>query len=208
MEGSWKARIERALGDSRTIALGLLLIALGVVGKIVLVRYANIETVFVASLLAGSVLGRWWTILVPLSVILILQTVLWGGLYPGYALETMLGVSFFVVTGFVFVGLLGRVMKPRILFRVKSLALLTTVSIPMTVLYDLWTDIGEWYFIARPAGVDFATVLWLQVPFTLYHILSSLIFVPLVGATFLWLHAHLAEAPKAERLAAPDEGST
>lgn len=190
-----RVALARGLGDRRTIALGLLLIAIGVVGKLLLLRYANIETVFVASLLAGSVLGRWWPVLVPLGILGILQPLLWGAAYPGYALETMAGITFFVVSGFVFIGLTGRTMRRRILARVKSVALLTSVSIPLTVAYDLWTDVGDWYFLFRPAGIDFLTVLYLQIPFTLYHILSSLIFVPLVGSGFLVLHAHVATAP-------------
>lgn len=200
----WRGAIKRGLGNRRPVLLGLLLIALGVLGKVVLFRYANIETVFVASLLAGSLLGRWWTVIVPLSVMLILQSILWGGIYTGYVLETIFGITFFVVTGFVFVGLAGRGLKPRIVLRVKSVALLTTVSVPLTVAYDLWTDIGEWYFIARPAGVDFLTVLELQVPFTLYHLLSSLVFVPIFGSLFLVLQSHLAEAPAPERVPQED----
>jgi len=38
--------------------------------------------------------------------------------------------------------------------------------------------------------VGFATVLYLHVPFTLYHLLSSLIFVPLFGSMFLFLRAY------------------
>src|SRR5947208_555673 len=51
-------------------------------------------------------------------------------------------------------------------------------------------ETGEWAFLTRPLGVPFATMLEAQVPFTLYHLLSSLIFVPLLGAAFLFLHAY------------------
>ncbi len=182
-----RGAIHRGLGGRRTISLGLLLISLGVVGKLVLLRYANIETVFVASLLAGSVLGRWWTVIVPLSILAILQPLAWGALYPGYDMEAMLGITFFVVSGFVFIGLAGRSVRRRVLLRVKSVALLTTISVPLTIAYDVWTDVGDWYFLFRPAGIDFATVLWWQVPFTVVHVLSSLIFVPLFGSGFLML---------------------
>jgi hypothetical protein len=167
----------------------VLLIAIGVLGKLLMRDLANFETVFVVCLLAGSVLGRWWTVLVPLAVLVLLEPLLWGTDYAGYATGVVLGMTFFIVTGFLFVGLLGRVVKPRVLFRVKGLALLTTVSIPMTIAYDLWTDVGEYYFIAGPMGLTFWNVLELQVPFTLYHLLSSLIFVPLFGAGILYLHS-------------------
>lgn len=194
--------VHAALGDRRTIAVGCLLIFLGVVGKLALLTYANIETVFVATLLAGSLLGRGWTVLVPLAILAILQAFLWGVQYPGYGSEAVLGLTFFIVTGFLFVGLAGRAMKRRVLFRMKYLALLTSTSIPLTIGYDLWTDIGDWYFLFRPSGIDFVTVLELQVPFTLYHILSSLMFVPLFGSGFLFLHAHLTTARQEEALPA------
>src|SRR6266581_3502672 len=92
-----------------------------------------------------------------------------------------------------------RRIRPRVLFRVKSVALVTTISVPVTIAYDLWTALGEWYFITRPSGVGIVTILEAQVPFTLYHLLSSLIFVPLFGSIFLFLHTYgwPARAPAA-----------
>jgi hypothetical protein len=190
MRRGWHATIDAGLGDGRTRILGVFLIFVAVLGTYLMHAYANIETVFVASLLAGSLLGRWWTILVPLTALAVLQPLEWSTSYSGYALNAMAGLTFFVVTGYVFVAFLGRRIRPRILFRVKSVALLTTLSIPLTVAYDLWTASGEWYFITRPFGVSFGTVLEAQVPFTLYHLLSSLIFVPLFGTAFLVLQGY------------------
>ena len=189
MPRAWSAALERGLGDRRTRMLGMLLILLAVLGKVVLRQYANIETVFVATLLAGSLLGRWWTVLVPLGALAVLQPLEWS-LTPGYATIAMSGVTFFIVTGYIFVALIGRRVRLKILFRVKSVALLTTISVPLTIAYDLWTAVGEWYFITRPFGVGLATVLEAQVVFTIYHLLSSLIFVPLFGTAFLFLHTY------------------
>jgi hypothetical protein len=169
--------------------LGVFLILVAVLGTFVMRRYANIETVFVATLLAGSLLGRWWTVLVPLSALVVQQTLAWSA-FSGYAFTAMTGITFFVVSGYVFIGFVGRRIRPRILFRVKSVAILTTISVPLTIAYDLWTAFGEWYFITRPFGVTFETVLQAQVPFTLYHLLSALIFVPIFGSAFLFLQAH------------------
>ena len=144
---------------------------------------------FVAALLAGSLLGRWWTILVPVAALAVLQSLDWST-YGGYGLQAMIGLSFFIISGYVFVGLLGRRIRPRIVFRVSSVALLTTISVPLTIAYDLWTASGEWYFITRRLGVTWDLMLKGQAPFTLYHLLSSLIFVPLVGTAFLFLHTY------------------
>ncbi len=190
MGRGWRAAIEAGLGDARTRLLGSFLIVVAVVGTYIMHTFANFETVFVASLLAGSLLGRWWTVLVPVTSLVVLQSLEWSTGYSGYALQSMAGISFFVISGFVFVAFIGRRIRPRVLLRVKSLALLTTISVPLTITYDLWTAFGEWYFLTRPFGVGLATVLYLQVPFTLYHLLSSLIFVPLFGSMFLFLRAY------------------
>src|SRR5713226_9881911 len=183
----WRASLEVGLGDGRTRILGVFLILVAVLGTYLMRAFANIETVFVATLLAGSLLGRWWTVLVPLAALAVLQPLEWGTTYRGFAFETMSGITFFVVSGYVFVGFLGRRVRLRILFRVTSVALLATISVPITIAFDLWTATGEWYFLTRPFGVGIRTVLEAQVPFTLYHLLSSLIFVPLFGTIFLFL---------------------
>ncbi len=190
MNARWRAAIQRGLGDRKTRTIGVLLILIGAFVKLVFLRNAaNFETIFAVTLIAGSMLGRWWTVLVPMATLAIVEPLLWGGPYALYGTTIMLGLSFFVVTGFLFVGILGRTMKPRVLFRVKSVALLTTVSVPLTIAYDLWTDVGEYYLIAQPMGLTFWNVLELQVPFTAYHLLSSLIFVPLIGMGMLYLSA-------------------
>ncbi|TLZ44811.1 MAG: hypothetical protein E6K19_03540 [Methanobacteriota archaeon] len=178
--------------------LGVLLILVAVVGTLATRAYANIETLFVASLLAGSLLGRWWTILVPLTALLILQPLEWGVAAGRYALDAMAGITFFVVSGYLFVGILGRRIRPKVLLRVKSVALLTTISVPLTIAYDLWTASGEWYFLARPFGTSFATMLEAQVPFTIYHLLSSLMFVPLFGSIFILAYHHAVHVPARE----------
>lgn len=200
-----QAALERGLGDRKTRVLGGLLIMIGALGTLVLRNLANIETVFVASLLAGSVLGRWWTVLVPLGVLTILEPVLWGTDYPGYASTVVLGMTFFIVTGFLFVGLLGRAVKPRVLFRVRGLALLTSISIPMTIAYDLWTDIGDYAFIMHPLGYTFGDVLILQIPFTALHLLSSLLLVPIFGAGIMYLNHVSWAAPRDTPAPAPPE---
>lgn len=189
MAGRLRAAIGRGLGDRRTRAIGVLLIAVGVVGKVVFLRYfANFETIFVVSMLAGSVLGRWWTVLVPMITLALVEPLLWGGPYAFYGLSVMFGLTFFIVTGFLFVAAMGRATRPHVLFRVGSIALMTALSIPLTIAYDLWTDVGQYFLIAQPLGLTFWNVLELQVPFTIYHVLSSLLFVPLVGTGILYLH--------------------
>src|SRR3989440_1029371 len=100
---TWRARVDEGLGDARTRILGAFLILVAVLGTYLMHAFANIETVFVASLLAGSLLGRWWTVLVPLTAMAVLQPLEWGPPYRGYPTGAMTGTRFFVGPGTVFV---------------------------------------------------------------------------------------------------------
>src|SRR3989442_10216219 len=163
MAGRLRRAVVAGLGDARTRILGVFLIVVAVLGTVVLRSFANFETVFVAALLAGSLLGRWWTILVPVAALAVLQSLDWTT-YGGYGLQAMIGLSFFIISGYVFVGIFGRRIRPRILLRVKPVALLTTISVQMTIAYDLWTASGECDFITRPLSLTCDLMLKGHVP--------------------------------------------
>ena len=185
--------------------LALAMIVAGTAGRIALAQLANIETVLAASMLAGVVLRGWYVAFVPIAIMAVSDVALYAmGIGGAFGLTTILGVSAFTWSGFLMVSAIGtRVDRSRILFRVRSIAVLTAISVPATILYDLWTDVGEWYFIAAPRGITFLQVLAAQVPFTLIHIASSLIFVPLFGTAFIWLYLH--DLPAGGRARAPAE---
>src|SRR2546426_5290443 len=87
MGRGWRAVVETGLGDARTRVLGVFLIIVAVVGTFLMHSYANIETVFAASLLAGSLLGRWWTILVPLTALAVPPPPQWSTTHVGDGLH-------------------------------------------------------------------------------------------------------------------------
>src|SRR3990172_4045637 len=84
--------------------LALVMIAVGVVGRILLAGAANIEPVLILSMLAGALLGSYYTIVVPVAIMglsdLYFYLVPYGGQYSTAAI---LGLAAFVYTGFVFV---------------------------------------------------------------------------------------------------------
>ena len=70
------------------------------------------------------------------------------------------------------------------------MALVTGISIPATLAFDLWTTLGDWYFFLGPLlGWSLWDALVNLLPFTLIHLISSLLFVPLFGAIFGLLQA-------------------
>ncbi len=177
--------------DGDKITLAALLILIGVLGRILLIQYANIETVLAICLLSGVLLGGIYCITIPLAVMLISDW--WIYTYTNYALSfgfnAILGLTFFTWSGFLVVGVIGFSMKKRFVYNMGGVAVLSGVGVLATIFYDAWTAFGFWYFIASP-HLSIIEVYFAQIPFTMYHLLSSLIFVPLFTILFIYLHKH------------------
>lgn len=173
--------------------MALLLIAVGILGRLLLWNLPNVETVMVVALLAGALLGGFYVILVPVVVMASSDAVIyvmgWSGPYSPFQ---VVGLGLFLYSGFVAAAAMGTAMRRRILFRTRTLAVMTTISIPATLLYDAWTAFGDWLLISRnpPWSWSLQHVFEMQLPFTLVHIASSLIFVPIFGTMFIYLHTH------------------
>ena len=173
-------------------ATAALLILVGVVGRILLASAANIEPVLIASMLAGVLLGRVYVLLVPVAIMALSDLYFYLVPYEGvYSTFAILGLAAFVYTGYVFVAAAsGFLMRRRLLWRTRTIAIFTTVSVPLTLAFDVWTAFGDWLFLGSLQGLSLARVYEMQVPFTLIHIFSSLLFAPILGTTFLAVHLH------------------
>jgi len=190
--------------------LALVMITVGVIGRIPLAGAANIEPVLVLSMLAGALLGSYYTIVVPVAIMGLSDLYFYLGPYSGqYSTFAILGLAAFVYSGFVFVAAMGGfAMRRRLVWRTKTIAIFTAISVPLTVAFDVWTAFGDWLFLGSRSGLTLPDVYAMQVPFTLIHILSSLLFAPILGTTFLALHLHGLPVPgtaPAETGRAPDE---
>jgi hypothetical protein len=198
---------ELRLGNKKFRA-ALLLILIGIVGRLLLLNLANIETVLVASLLAGTYLGGIYVVIVPISIMLSTDAIIYVARYPGfYPIGDVAMLAVFVYSGFVMISLIGSATRRRHLaFRLRSIAVLTSISIPLTIFYDVWTATGMWLTITGkpPISQSIWQTFGMQVPFTLLHILSSLIFVPIFGTIFLYYLSQPAEVDAAAIASAED----
>ena len=190
--------------------LALVMIAIGVVARILLASAANIEPVLILSMLAGALLGSYYTIVVPVAIMGLSDLYFYLVPYGGqYSTSAILGLAAFVYTGFVFVAAMGGfAMRRRLVWRTKTIAVFTAISVPLTVAFDVWTAFGDWLFLGSRSGLTLPDVYVMQVPFTLVHIFSSLLFAPILGTTFLALHLHGLPVPgtaPTETGRAPDE---
>ncbi|MDO9537206.1 MAG: hypothetical protein Q7J68_02685 [Thermoplasmata archaeon] len=171
--------------DPKKLNQAILLIAMGVAIRVMLAGYPNIEPVLVIALMAGLILGGLYAFVVPFLIMVLSDYAIYALHYEGmFGWEIILGISFFTWTGMMFVGFVGTRMKPTFLFRMKGIGVFTGVAVFVTILYDLWTVVGIILLIpwASPGHILVA-----QIPFTIYHILSTLIFAPLFGTGYVYL---------------------
>lgn len=178
--------------DMNKVTVAVLLVIIGVCGRILLISHANIETVLAIALLSGIILGGLYCILVPLTAMLISDWWIYTftDYSSGFGVGAIIGLTFFTWTGYVMIGLIGRHIKPRVAYTVKGVAVVVGTGLIATLLYDFWTVIGYWLFMTPRTMQWLFTVLTMQIPFTIYHLMSSLIFVPLFTTIFMYVHEH------------------
>jgi hypothetical protein len=178
--------------EHNKVTVALLLILVGVCGRIIFISYANIETVLAIALLSGIILGGYYCILVPLGVMLISDWYIYSFTdhVSAFGIWAIIGLTFFTWSGYVMIGLLGRLIKPKVAYTVRGVAVIVGFGLIATLIYDAWTLSGYWLFLSDRTAGSFWGILGAQVPFTLYHLMSSLIFVPMFSSIFIHIHEH------------------
>ncbi len=178
--------------DMNRMSVALLLVIIGVCGRILLIQYANIETVLAIALLSGIILGGFYCIVIPFTVMLISDWYIYTftDYIPTFGMGAIIGLTFFTWSGYVMVGIIGKYIKPRIAYTVRGVAVVVGVGLIATLIYDFWTVIGFWFFLTNRTFESLGMVFVVQIPFTIYHLMSSLIFVPLFTTIFMYVHEH------------------
>ena len=170
--------------DRKKLEIAIIFISIGVALRIALAGYPNIEPVLPLAILAGYVLGRWYALIVPLAMMLLSDWAVYALNYGDmYSMDFILGLTFFTWTGMMLAGFVGQQVKPRLLLRMGNMAVFTGIGLVTVLIYDAWTMIG-WWLIGMSS---WEIIIAGQVSFTIYHILSTLIFVPLFGTGYLYI---------------------
>ncbi|MBA3044762.1 MAG: hypothetical protein KKH41_03525 [Candidatus Thermoplasmatota archaeon] len=174
-----KIRLDRKKLETATV-----IIALGIALRIALVDYPNIEPILPLALLAGIILGGWYALWVPLTMMVLSDLVIYTlGAGGSLGWNFIMGVTFFTWSGMMLAGYAGKALRPRMFLRMRNMAVFTSVGIGIVLIYDAWTMIGIWLVGSH----SFELVLAGQVTFTIYHLLSTLIFVPLFGTGYVYI---------------------
>lgn len=176
---------------SEKLTILSVLIIMGILGRIALVTMANLETVLVVAILSGVLLGGVYCIIVPITVMVISDLYLYTYNYNYFfGAEKIIGVVFFTWSGFAMAGIIAKSSRKRIICKVKGIAILTGIAVIATIIYDCWTAFGWWYLMYPHTIQNLQYVFSIQIPFTVYHIISTLIFVPLLGTPLIYLSEH------------------
>ena len=123
----------------------------------------------VFALLSGVLIGGYYSIIVPLGIMFITD------IYYGNTF-----IFLFTWSGFALMGLLAYFAKNKVSVTIKSILPVMGVGIGSILLYDLWTNFGCW-LMWYPATLNgLFTCYILALPFTVWHLLSTLLALPLL----------------------------
>lgn len=159
------------------LAMAALLIVFGAVGRYLLQDLPNIETITVVALLAGSLLGGVWTVVIGLSVV---------------ALTDMLigntSIMLYTWTAWAVVGVFGWVLRKREKRPLRHSLELTGMGLCANVFFYIWTNFGVWQMgWLYPGTVDGLIMSYVAgLPFLKYQLISTLLIVPSVS--FVAIH--------------------
>ncbi|KAA0007948.1 MAG: hypothetical protein FE036_02825 [Thermoplasmata archaeon] len=130
------------------------------------------------SLIAGRYIGKYGFI-IPLSIMAISDIYFGGGL-----------ILLFTWTGFAMMAFIGYRTKSRSFSTYFGFGLLSVLA------YDIWTNFGSWLGW-YPHTIDgFILCYTVAIPFMLWHILSTMIALPLASLPFEYVKEHKLEEAK------------
>ena len=180
----------------RDVATASAFIVIGISARLILLNFdaPNVEPVMALTIIASMVMPLALAVLVPIGIMALTDALIYIFHIPGqYGIGVILGVTLFVWTGFLMAMLLGNWLKRRFTFKLKKLGVVTLAGVAATLIFDVWTLLGIWLFIDGGSLSTLATRFEWQASFTLVHVASTLIFIPLFGSGYILFTEHKTE---------------
>ncbi len=182
-------------GKKMTIMLSL--IVAGIVGRLTLSKllppspeiYINVNgitqpllmmdlffLIATISMLSGFLLDRRYSIVVPVSVMLLTDLIIGNNL-----------IFIFTWSGFAMIALLSHILKSRKGFNLQNKYLILGSGIASVLLYDLWTNFGCWLLWYPHTFGGLILCYTLAIPFTLWHLLSTALSITFIVLPIAYL---------------------
>jgi len=169
------------------LLVAISLIAFGAIGRIILKDIPNVETVMVASLLAGSLLGGAYTVIVPLSIVALTD------IYIGNDL-----ILIFTWSAWAMIGFFGWLVRKKRGYSYKFILSLTGMGIAASLFFYLYTNFGVWLlwdmYPHNFAGLVQCYIMAL--PFLRNNLVSDFILIPSISALLLFILKHQIDLSK------------
>ncbi|MFH1101203.1 MAG: DUF6580 family putative transport protein [Methanobacteriota archaeon] len=200
---NWTEKMNR-----QHILIAGLLITIGVLGRILLHDvFAGIPNpwsttgfpvpldvffiIATLSLYAGVILGKFYTFVVPLCVI-VLTDVFYGIVDPNSAALWMSWLFLFTWSGYAVIAVLGFMLKRKRLRTISYVPMLAGAGALGVLFYDIWTNFGFWLMYSKlgfyPQTIQgLATVYIGGLPTMVWHLLSTSLAIVSVGLPLLYL---------------------
>jgi len=194
--------------DKQKISLAAVLIAIGVISRILLhdffngipnpwAEYGFLDVFFVTAAIAifsGILLGRYFVFIVPIGV-LVITDVFYAIVDPVNAAQWTSWLFLFTFSGYVLMALIGFYTRKKSELNYAFIPKLLGVGILGVVIYDLWTNFGFWLSYSRmgwyPTTLEgLGTVYVGGLPFMLWHILSAGIALTVVVIPVVYFKEH------------------
>jgi hypothetical protein len=161
------------------------LIALGVLGRVALrpfvpegsalIAFDLFAIIGIISVLAGVLLGGYYSLIVPLSAMAVSDAVLGNGL-----------IFVFTWSGFAMMGVLGlqarKSRAPNATFGLR----LTGIGVAGILAFDLWTNVGWWALFYPHTAGGLAACFAMALPFMIGHVLTTAAVLPTVSLAALY----------------------
>ena len=195
--------------SKQKILVVMLLVAIGVLLRITLhdffngianpmAEYGYLDVFFVTAMIAilsGILLGKYFTIIVPLSV-LIITDAFYALIDPtaNVALYTS-WLFLFTLSGYVIIALLGFYTKKKSKLNITFIPKILGTGILGIIIYDLWTNFGFWLSYSRMGWYPqtlggLVTVYTGGIPIMIWHILSTGLVLTIVTIPLIYLKEH------------------
>lgn len=172
------------------IIFAFFLIAFGAIGRVILKDLPNIETITVSALLAGSVLGGSYAVIVSLSIVAL------SDMYIGNDSILIFTWSAWAIIG-IFGGLIHKNRKDDYKFVLK----ITGLGFIASLFFYFYTNFGVWllWHMYPHTLSGLIQCYFMGLPFLRNNLVSDLIFIPAASTAFV-LFLKYYKAKKARNL--------
>ncbi len=161
--------------NKNKIILSILLITFAVISRLFLQDIPNVETITITALMAGSILGGVYALVIPLSAIAI--TDIWIGNNS---------ILIFTWSAWALVGLMGLLAKKDKKDSFRYSLKLTAIGIGASFFFYLWTNFGVWLMWPKMYPMTWPGLIQCYImglPFLKYNLIGNLVIIPVVSAS-------------------------